>query len=860
MRQIYPLTLSFLLCCGSVFSQNCPDDWTPFTTQEQIDNFATNYPECTVLGNLRIGNSYSTSTITNLDGLSQITSITYLTIQNNPDLTNLTGLQNIANINYVVIDNNGALESLTGLEGLTEVYEILIQNNDVLPNLQGINNLASADGSDGLSVIDNDGLLNLSGLDNLTSVFSLTINNNDNLLNLTGLENVNIINGVSIANNDGLTSLDGLDSFGDNISGISIDNNDALTNLNGLENLTDVGHTISIKNNDALTSLDGLSNFNSTRNLIISYNPLLTNLQGLEQLTSIHGYEFGLVIVENNMMTDLSGMQSIDIINDLFIKSNDALTSLNGLGNITELNDVTIENNNALTNLSGLDNITDISELNIENNDALTDLSELTNLTEIDRLFITNNDVLTDISALSNLTDLYYLSIRNNLSLPNLNGLENVVNVPNSFSIIITGNAALSDISGLNILSFYANIRSLYLNNNPNLSMCSEEGLCYYLATGSPAYIYANATGCNSVDEILSMCTIDSPPCPPGGMTFTSQTQIDSFAINYPDCYKIFGHVMITSDGINNLNGLSQITTVDGNLSICDNPLLTNISDLNFRLLVNGNLWIKNNDALIENDRYIDFNGQLIIEDNAVLENLIGIDNYGIADNITFLIITDNPNLSYCGVVEYGGQGICDYVTFDLGPYVIANNAPGCSDEAEIAGNCGFFSVELTDFQAKTQHKTVLLTWETATESNNAGFEIQRSKDGTTWERIAWQEGQGTSTTLHRYNHTDKNPLFGRSYYRLKQIDFDGTSEYSDIVTVNYRSTTVGIYPNPVKETLYINAGNIQQLSIYDQAGRLINSQNTSENIIDVSALSSGLYILKMYVENEIFYEKFIVK
>ncbi len=171
--------------------------------------------------------------------------------------------------------------------------------------------------------------------------------------------------------------------------------------------------------------------------------------------------------------------------------------------------------------------------------------------------------------------------------------------------------------------------------------------------------------------------------------------------------------------------------------------------------------------------------------------------------------------------------------------------------------------ITLTDFQAKIENKSTLLTWQTATESNNAGFEIQRSRDATNWEKIAWQDGQGATTTAHTYRHRDENPLFGTSYYRLKQVDFDGAFEYTDIVQVNYEGRDISIFPNPVKNTLHIsdlNGENIQHISIYDQTGRAILLQHESDNIIDVSALSSGMYIVKIAVKEEVFCEKFIIE
>ena len=355
-----------------------------------------------------------------------------------------------------------------------------------------------------------------------------------------------------------------------------------------------------------------------------------------------------------------------------------------------------------------------------------------------------------------------------------------------------------------------------------------------------------------------------SQDCPTGSITFTTQSQVDSFPINYFGCTTIDGDLIIANSSVVNLDALSRIKTINGDLNISNNPLLTSISGLSDDLFgtptvtIGGDFWLKNNDALISAGAYIMFGGGVNIEDNDALSSLDHLTLY--MWNMTFLQITNNPNLSSC--VEGGSglwNGMCEYLSLESAQ--ISNNAQGCNSTEEIVELC-FLPITLTDFQAKIENKTTLLTWQTATESNNAGFEIQRSADGINWEKIAWQDGQGTTTTAHTYTHRDTNPLFGTSYYRLKQVDFDGAFEYTDVVQVNYEERDISIFPNPVKNTLHIpdlNGENIQHISIYEQTGRAILSRQMPDNSIDVSALSPGMYILKIAVKGEVFCSKFIV-
>ena len=105
-------------------------------------------------------------------------------------------------------------------------------------------------------------------------------------------------------------------------------------------------------------------------------------------------------------------------------------------------------------------------------------------------------------------------------------------------------------------------------------------------------------------------------------------------------------------------------------------------------------------------------------------------------------------------------------------------------------GGGGFIPVELTSFRATYSKNDVQLNWSTASELNNLGFEIERSTNRSDWRIIGFREGKGTSTEPQEYSFTDD--LFGNNsyilYYRLQQIDFDGSFEYSFIVEAEVKT------------------------------------------------------------------------
>lgn len=153
-----------------------------------------------------------------------------------------------------------------------------------------------------------------------------------------------------------------------------------------------------------------------------------------------------------------------------------------------------------------------------------------------------------------------------------------------------------------------------------------------------------------------------------------------------------------------------------------------------------------------------------------------------------------------------------------------------------------------------------MLSWVTASETNNAGFEVQR-QDGDSWMSLGFVEGQGTTDRESAYAFTTGDLAAGSHSFRLRQVDFDGTTSYSPVVEVAIALTEgaelTAAYPNPSSTTAaaYLSVANTQnvRVAVYDLLGRevaelfngMVQSGQRERLVLDASSLAPGVYVYR---------------
>ena len=372
---------------------------------------------------------------------------------------------------------------------------------------------------------------------------------------------------------------------------------------------------------------------------------------------------------------------------------------------------------------------------------------------------------------------------------------------------------------------------------------------------------------------------------------FSGDSLYNNGTINAADIgiYSII-HAMNDTDGTISTNDYFDLTNSVfdnyGNIEIDGDYRSGTTTFNNYDTINIGNNFNNFSNSFLNNygcSCYPNYNG--VINITGIIANNNGeTDNNGII-NVLGASATNSNRIgaSSCGLLNLTAAGLLESYNGSeiFGNLVIVGsvNCFGCTQDATVHVSptptpvCDpiILPTEIVSFDANLENEVVKTTWTTATEINNDYYVVQRSKDAINFEQIGTVQGAGNSSIILNYTFYDEHPYKGISYYRLKQVDFNGDYSYTGIKSVYLAPISIlNIYPNPAKNFVNIIIGTPSDMNItaevFNNIGQRITkiekiiTTGRSNLTINTSNLSSGNYIFKITTPNDTTLEKEFIK
>lgn len=281
------------------------------------------------------------------------------------------------------------------------------------------------------------------------------------------------------------------------------------------------------------------------------------------------------------------------------------------------------------------------------------------------------------------------------------------------------------------------------------------------------------------------------------------------------------------------------------------------------------------NSAIISNSQMIEVGGNMTINSGATVNNSGGMEvdgkmtvngdiNGPISGNYAYVEVSGQTVLNGSGSLT-GQLDICDGGSPRNGMDKIWGSVGPDVTYCENNGNIAM-PVEYLHIDAEAKGDVISINWTTSVELNNDYFTIERTVDGQIYESLGSVAGAGTTESMQHYQFQDFNPIAGRSYYRLKQTDFDGSSAYSNLLEVSTSELEMklkaSVYPNPTEtvSTLSLQSpipfdAKLQVLGMGGQilSQRIVNVQVDNNKFeVDLSSFPAGIYFVNLIHQIEI--------
>ncbi len=156
--------------------------------------------------------------------------------------------------------------------------------------------------------------------------------------------------------------------------------------------------------------------------------------------------------------------------------------------------------------------------------------------------------------------------------------------------------------------------------------------------------------------------------------------------------------------------------------------------------------------------------------------------------------------------------------------------------------------ITLLDFKASVEGNSIIFKWKTASEINSSYFQLEENIFGN-WGEICIVNAQGNSKNVVDYTYVYQTELYRDMFFRLKNVDIDGTFSYSNVIKVTPTTVEIKLYPNPFKDELLIQ-GKFSSFSIYNVEGKEVYKYDSSQIKYNLEGLTTGIYFLK--IEGEV--------
>lgn len=630
----------------------------------------------------------------------------------------------------------------------------------------------------------------------------------------------------------------------------------SLTDFSNLSDLVTITGNLEIvdygANSVTQSEADPISTFGSLTT--VEGNVLIEDSPGVTAIVSGTLANIGGDLELNTLsnLTGLFAIANLSVIGDNFQLS--AVAELTGfsLPLLTTIGgDIDFENNPDLTALEGLAAVTSVGGAIIfRNNDSLGDVSDLGGedgaRLDIQNLIVANNQNLTGFGPASQDFRVRVL---------------NILEITNNPNLQTVGNNIEAGIGG----GVDQNLTSVNISGNSNFSGTTG------LTSVAPIFDKSHPL------TVVEFRVVNNRRLGFGGAPFGAQRFNVTNTLEVSQNPLIEGLPNFVSSGGNGTNTLS------GNLIISDNTSLLSLSELAFITLVTGDIGITSNDDLADLDAFTRLTqaGSITISANASITSLDDFQAVSLNVDVTF-IISNNDNLGdccapTCTTTVAGAQ-------FDgTNPAVTINNNTGdCEDKPTLVAACqnepggdclNPAPVDLVAFSAAYNGENAVdVTWSTATEEDNDFFEVQRSVDGANFEVIGTVTGAGNYEGLLDYSFADYSFAEGVSYYRLRQVDFDGAFEYSPVQAVEIGdagAAAVTLFPNPsngndINVTLTPSWETADvTVRVYTAGGQMLSerlSSGTARIQLPTNDLAPGLYAVQISDGKQTTTERLVVR